>query len=215
MSQQREIIPLFPLDRVLFPNMVLPLHIYEERYKEMISVCMENRSVFGVLRHSPDNPTKIGTTARIQRILHTYADGRMDILVHGEDRFGLILPLEDREYLRGKVALFFDDTDFPATHNNVDEMIELYRHFLKRLGLEDTHRRQLEQIVDRSLEEQSISYIIGQTIGLNLTAQMDLLSETVPQVRVQTLLTQLRKMETIHHLASDLFEGGSFDPTMN
>ena len=60
-------IPLFPLDVVLFPGAPLPLHIFEERYKEMIALCLQEHSSFGVVRAQSDGLAIIGCTARITR----------------------------------------------------------------------------------------------------------------------------------------------------
>src|SRR6476660_3378912 len=80
-------IPLFPLDLVLFPGVPLPLHIFEQRYREMIAECMASSAPFGIVRAQRDGLTVIGCTARIVRVLHKYPDGRSDILTQGVDRF--------------------------------------------------------------------------------------------------------------------------------
>ena len=86
-------LPLFPLNVVLFPGMALPLHIFEERYKAMIGDCIDNEAVFGIVliregqeAGEPADPFKIGTTARIVRV-ERLAEGRMNILTRGEQRF--------------------------------------------------------------------------------------------------------------------------------
>ena len=60
-------LPLFPLDVVLFPEMLLPLHIFEERYKEMIAECLQGNSPFGVLYAHDDRVATIGCTAEISQ----------------------------------------------------------------------------------------------------------------------------------------------------
>jgi len=68
-------LPLFPLNTVLFPGATLPLHVFEERYKQMINQCLESRSPFGVLLirsgnevGTPTEPFEVGTTASIAHV---------------------------------------------------------------------------------------------------------------------------------------------------
>ena len=85
-------LPLFPLNVVLFPGMMLPLHIFEPRYQEMIDYCLEKKRPFGVVlieratgRRARRCPI-VGTTARIRRVKRQ-EDGRMDIQTVGVQRF--------------------------------------------------------------------------------------------------------------------------------
>ncbi|MGD9236544.1 MAG: LON peptidase substrate-binding domain-containing protein, partial [Desulfobacterales bacterium] len=69
------IIPIFPLGLVLLPQMSLPLHIFEDRYKQMINACMANDGVFGIVYFSGKQFETRGCTARIVDILKRYDDG--------------------------------------------------------------------------------------------------------------------------------------------
>src|SRR5437773_2087048 len=87
-------IPLFPLPNlVLFPNIVVPLHIFEERYKLMINTCIDKDEAFGLVllrsgseRESEDTIHRVGVTARIVQA-ERLDDGRMNILSEGDSRF--------------------------------------------------------------------------------------------------------------------------------
>ncbi len=72
-------IPLFPLNLVLFPGNSLPLHIFEDRYKQMIRRSMDDRTPFGIVLATDDGLARIGCTAEVVQLLKTYDDGRMDI----------------------------------------------------------------------------------------------------------------------------------------
>ena len=80
-----EYLPLFPLDVVLFPEMVLPLHIFEERYKEMIAECLQDNSPFGVLYAHDDRVATIGCTAEVSQVIKQYPDGRLDLVAVGSE----------------------------------------------------------------------------------------------------------------------------------
>lgn len=109
-----EWLPLFPLQVVLLPGSQLPLHIFEDRYKEMISDVRRERSEFGVVLASSEGIAGIGCTASIQQVLREYPDGRLDILTVGRRRFDIGGIDEQRSYLRCTAEFFDDDDDIPA-----------------------------------------------------------------------------------------------------
>ncbi len=102
------VIPLFPLGLVLFPQMPLPLHIFEERYKVMINECIEMKKEFGVVLFNGTQIQDIGCTALIIKVLKQYDDGKLDILCVGQRRFFIKKLLEKKSYLESEV-IFFDD----------------------------------------------------------------------------------------------------------
>jgi Lon protease-like protein len=106
-------LPLFPLNTVLFPGMPLPLHIFEDRYKQMINNCLEEKEPFGVvlIRNGKEalgplaQPHSIGCTARIVEV-QKLSDGRMNITSVGERRFRIISLNYDSPYLIGNVEYY-------------------------------------------------------------------------------------------------------------
>ena len=102
------LIPIFPLGVVLLPEAILPLHIFEERYKAMIAYCLEYDTVFGVVYFNGNRVSRHGCTARVEEILKHYDDGRMDIITQGQDRFVIRSVDESQPYLQAEVD-FFDD----------------------------------------------------------------------------------------------------------
>jgi Lon protease-like protein len=100
--------PLFPLGLVLLPQEEVPLHIFEERYKVMISDCLENDSEFGIIWLSDDGLRDIGCGARVERVIERFDDGRMNILVVGTDPFRLLRRIDDMAYPAGDVELLED-----------------------------------------------------------------------------------------------------------
>ncbi len=105
-------LPLFPLNLVLFPGMVLPLHIFEPRYRAMINYCIEEKRPFGVVlidenEHGRGDvaPYRVGTAARIERV-EKLEDGRMNITAVGMERFRVQELHYDHSYLTGTVAHF-------------------------------------------------------------------------------------------------------------
>jgi Lon protease-like protein len=103
---------LFPLNTVLFPRQVLPLHIFEDRYRLMVRQCLAEEKPFGVvlIRRGEEvgetaEPHLVGTSARIVESSHL-PDGTMNIVVVGMERFRIIRLIHDQPYLRGEVEAF-------------------------------------------------------------------------------------------------------------
>ena len=108
---QEGLLPLFPLEVVLFPGRELPLHIFEERYREMIGEARRDGTEFGIVLASEKGLVTTGCTAAIERVLREYPDGRLDILTRGKRRFEILLVNEERSFLRGAVEFFDDEED--------------------------------------------------------------------------------------------------------
>jgi uncharacterized protein len=106
-------LPLFPLNTVLFPGQVLPLHIFEQRYQQMIRRCLAEDLPFGVVlirkgqevADASAEPYTVGTVARIIESTHL-PDGTMNIVTVGTERFRIRRLMHDQPYLRGEVANF-------------------------------------------------------------------------------------------------------------
>ena len=112
---QEGLLPLFPLQVVLFPGTLLPLHIFEDRYKEMISEAIRDQSEFGVVLATGKGVADQGCSAVLDRVLKEYPDGRMDILAIGRRRFEILLINEERAFLRGSVDFFVDADSIPSS----------------------------------------------------------------------------------------------------
>ena len=108
MEAPRSDFPLFPLPIVLLPSEVVPLHIFEERYKAMVAHCLDERSEFGIVWLADDGLKEVGCTAQIAEVLERAPDGRMNILVRGTNPFRLLERQEDLAYPAGTVELLED-----------------------------------------------------------------------------------------------------------
>lgn len=109
MADHLEDLPLFPLNTVVFPYAQIQLHVFEDRYRELVRHCTQYDQSFGiVLIRSGDEvggsaePYMVGTAVRIVSV-HTFDDGKMDVRVQGERRFRVRKIDESRAYLVGQV----------------------------------------------------------------------------------------------------------------
>jgi ATP-dependent Lon protease len=115
-----QVLPLFPLSFVLLPAMPLPLHIFEDRYKEMMSVIIPAETEFGVVLVKDDGIVNVGCSALVDRVVTRYPDGRLDLLAIGQRRFRISSLDQTQSYLRAEVEYFNDEEadEIPAELRN-------------------------------------------------------------------------------------------------
>ncbi len=131
-------LPLFPLNTVLFPGMVLPLHIFEPRYRLMINQCIRHNQPFGVvLIHEGVEvggeavPHPIGTSAYVTHV-ERLPDGRMDIHAVGYQRFKIHELRHDQPYLVGMVEdIPIESDETPGTARMTEEIGAALRRYLE------------------------------------------------------------------------------------
>ena len=111
MAEVLERFPLFPLGIVCLPSEVVPLHIFEERYKTMIGECLDEGRPFGIIWLSDKGLRDVGCTAEVTQVLERMEDGRMNILVQGRQAFRLLRRIEDLPYPAGDVEILPDGGD--------------------------------------------------------------------------------------------------------
>jgi Lon protease-like protein len=150
------LIPLFPLQVVVFPRTALPLHIFEERYKEMVGDAIRDNSEFGVVLARDEGIVNAGCTVVVEKLLRVHPDGRMDILTRGRRRFEISSLNEEKSYLQAQVE-FFDDDDFAPTPPELrDQALTLF-HDLSELS--DTAEHSVPD-----LDDPQLSFQLAQTL---------------------------------------------------
>jgi Lon protease-like protein len=97
-------LPIFELPVVILPGELLPLHIFEERYKRMIGHCLDNAEPFGIVfRDEGGNAHRIGCMARVTEVVERFDDGRMNVVVAGQQPFKVLERFEAGEFPAGEV----------------------------------------------------------------------------------------------------------------
>jgi len=124
---------LFPLPLVLLPTERVPLHIFEERYRELIGECLDSGDEFGLVYADDDGVRDVGTRARVTEVLARLADGRMDILVEGGDRFQLLELTTGRSFHTADVSPVEDDED-PAGVESIARALGLFDRLRELTG---------------------------------------------------------------------------------
>ncbi|TMG03201.1 MAG: peptidase S16 [Chloroflexi bacterium] len=195
-------LPLFPLNTVLFPGAMLPLHIFEERYKLMIASCIEERRPFGVLLiregwevGATAEPFEVGTTAHIARV-DELEEGKMDLVCLGGKRFRTVRLVSEDPYLTGEVEfLSSTSTDDPKAKELSDDAGSLFAEYV-RLYLAISN--QWARSVEMPGEPDGLADFIGARLGVAPQVKQRLLEELSARTRlaieVQILGEAIREM---------------------
>jgi Lon protease-like protein len=151
-------LPLFPLHTVLCPGIALPLHIFEERYRELVRYCIETTSPFGVvlIREGQEAGggtlafSAIGTTAEIRRA-GRYPDGRYDLLVVGTGRFAIEdVTVGEQPYIVAEATLLDDEVADPEEARRLANLAT--RRFVRYLELLQPRDGESTDEIDISVE---------------------------------------------------------------
>jgi Lon protease-like protein len=172
--------PLFPLQLVVLPSEVVPLHIFEERYKTMIEECLANDSEFGVVWLADDGLHDIGCACRIDRILEKLEDGRINLLARGTKPFRVIERQRDLAYPAGVIEFIADVPERPE-QRLIDEAQGAYSELVRKA-------------TDRSPKPDELkvmdAYAMAATVDFGLDAKQGMLNLRSENARLQ-LVTRL------------------------
>ncbi|MBA2332538.1 MAG: LON peptidase substrate-binding domain-containing protein [Actinobacteria bacterium] len=126
---------LFPLGIVLLPTEQIPLHIFEDRYQELIGECLDEEREFGLIYADDDGLREIGTRAAVTDVLDRFDDGRLNVVVEGRERFRLLELTGGRTFQTGLVEPVEEPED-PAESADADRALELFRKLVELTGAE-------------------------------------------------------------------------------
>ena len=183
-------IPLFPLGVVLLPAMILPLHIFEERYKIMIGECLEQNREFGIVYSDQEEIRKKGCTAKIVEVLKRYDDGRMDILTRGVKRFLIEDIIDEKPYLQARVA-YFDD----AVEEKSEELAALVNDGIKLLQeLDILTGKTIDYDAVSELDPKIISFLLAYNDEFTPSEKQKFLAMTSTRQRLIESADALRKI---------------------
>ncbi len=182
-------LPLFPLNAVLFPGGTLPLHIFEERYKQMVQRCLEEKTPFGVLLirkgnevGEPAEPFAVGTTAHIARAERLH-EGRMNLICLGGQRFRMVSTLRQEPYLLGEVELLAslaeDDADTAELADTTAALFGEYYRLYLALSHQWTRTLRLPRDPD------DLADFIASRLAVSLWTKQRLLEELNTRARLE------------------------------
>lgn len=175
------LLPLFPLDLVLFPGIALPLHIFEPRYKEMVGECLSTKSPFGIVRAVAQGIAEIGCTAEITEVSKQYEDGRLDILTMGRQRFDVLHLDRERSFLRAEVLLVSDEPG-EASQQERQRAIQAHNEIHSLAG-------SAPELI--SPDQPTLSFHLAGSLPLDLDFKQKLLSTVSERERIRELTAYL------------------------
>jgi Lon protease-like protein len=186
------LLPLFPLELVLFPGQSLSLHIFEERYKEMIGECIEGQTEFGVIQAKENSIVNIGCTASVTEVARRYDDGRMDIETAGQRRFELLFLDQERSFLRAAVQ-FFDDEDAASTGDPVhrSQALDLHAEVLELLFTDAQERAKIQHV---DAQARALSFLMMGPLPVDNDFKQSLLAMRSEAERMERVTDCLEKL---------------------
>jgi Lon protease-like protein len=179
-SGMSQLLPLFPLDLVLLPTTPLPLHVFEPRYKEMITECLARNDVFGIVRAKEGSVAEVGCTAEIITVTKKYDDGRMDIVTQGRDRFEVMQINHERSFLQAEV-IYLRDVASPASSDEISQAAKLHSEIMTLVGAEPANLAEIE--------DPQLSFHLAGSLPLDLDFKQALLAMKSEAERLRAVIS--------------------------
>jgi len=199
-AEETERLALFPLGLVLLPRELVPLHIFEDRYRTMIGECLDEETEFGILWLSDEGLREVGCSARITRVLERFEDGRLNILVEGSTPFRLLRRIEDLAYPAGDVTRLVDDSD-DAEASQLERTRDRYADLV-------------QQVTDSRPDEEALAdldaYGMAATLDIEAGAKQSLLelrSERGRLEQLDALMAEALERLKLHARAAERASG--------
>jgi Lon protease-like protein len=178
--------PIFELPLVLLPGEQVPLHIFEERYKRMVSRSLDEGEPFGIVLRDDDGARSIGCTARIEDVIERFEDGRMNIVVSGGERFKVLDRFEAPGYPAGEIEVLSDDQPDAVDGDSAEAAREAFAELAERATGE---RPDPDELEDAS------AYAIAARIELPDDTKQTLLELRDEEERLEVLTNALRAVD--------------------
>lgn len=213
MSQPLEELPLFPLNAVIFPYAALQLHVFEERYREMIRTCLEFDRPFGVvlIRSGSEtgqaDPYMVGTVVRIMQVTN-HDDGTFDVQVQGERRFRIRELDESHSYLVGRVEPVIEREIEDSPRAN--QLLALARDEFENLMRKFFARQEFNVQVVFPPDPVALSFTIANLLHMDNLDKQRLLETTDTLDRVEELIPVLQ-MQSVEAAVPAYYKIGSQD----
>jgi ATP-dependent Lon protease len=192
--------PIFELPLALLPGEQLPLHIFEERYKRMIGRSVDEGEPFGIVLRDDDGARSVGCTARVEEVLERFDDGRMNVVVSGEEPFKVLDRFEAPEYPAGEVELIDEDDGTPIDEDSASAARDAFAELAERATGERPEPEELDG---------ASAYAIAARIELPADTKQKLLELRDEDERMELLANALSAVEAALERAEEAAERAS------
>ncbi len=189
-------IPIFPLGIVVFPGEQVNLHIFEPRYKQLITECYAENRPFGIPAVIGDKMSDFGTLVRVVDVKAVYEDGKMDIVTRGEEVFKmleLVKSIPDKLYSGAIVT--YPDNDFDSAIRQMVNIVASIYELHRLLKIEKKFAKP---------DEDLISYDVAHHAGLTLEQELEMLQlfredqrQEYLKRHLQSVIPIINEMETL------------------
>lgn len=204
-------LPLFPLFSVLFPGATLPLHIFEERYKEMINFCVERQSPFGVVLIKSGKevggvakPYSVGTEAKITQV-KKLEEGKMNVLAFGLSRFKIRKIIQETPYPVGEIQYWDDEiSEEKNLRENSGKLAQLIRQYLQLVTMLASQPLPKIHLPKDPIK---LSYLAAELLPVDLATKQELLEEALvwQRLKKEILLLKAEKQNLFQKNFKKLF----------
>lgn len=169
---------------MLLPQEYVPLHIFEERYKDLIEECLDTEGEFVIVYADDEGMRSLGTRARVVRVIERYPDGRLDIIVQGGGRVRIERRTEGRSFLTAEVSPVGDEIDSGVAHE-LERCLTSYRRLLAAAQVDE------EQV---ALEPGSAAFGLAGRVALDAEVKQQLLELTSEKERLMRLTATFEEL---------------------
>lgn len=176
-------IGLFPLNLVLVPGEQAPLHIFEPRYHELISECLDFGNDFGLLLEDDEGMREVGTRCKVVEVIDRFPDGRLNVVVEATERFQLLEVTDGRTFSTAEIETLPDESDTPL-EDEVEEVLAAYARVVAAAEAE---------LDDLDLDADSVAYQIAARIDFGTEVKQGLLELRSERERVIKLAPMLNQ----------------------
>jgi Lon protease-like protein len=171
---------LFPLELVLLPGERVPLHIFEDRYRELIGECLADEGEFGLILETEEGLREIGTSTAVVDVIDTFDDGRMNVLVEGRSRFRVVELTEGRSFQTAEVEPLEDDDDAETpTAEEGEQALTAFRRLVEIAEADD--------IEEPPAESPGLAFQLAARVDFGHDLKQELLELTSERTRLHRL----------------------------
>ena len=187
-------IPIFPLPLVAFPGEIVPLHIFEERYQEMITFCRTAKEHsqfhgFGLVQEHDNRVFETGCIMEINKIVREYGDGCLDILTVGVQRFTIEKIVNERSYYTASIR-FWEDRDEVVDSSIKAAVVQAYQSLLELMSQDADYASKLPP----HPVEDATAFQLGAALGLELRTKQRLLEMDSENKRLEVLKAHMERL---------------------
>ncbi len=177
-------IGLFPLELVLLPGERVPLHIFEDRYRELIGQCLADDVEFGLILENQDGLREVGTRTAVVELIDTFEDGRMNVLVEGRSRFRVVGLTAGRAFQTAEVEPLEDDAEPPSAEEE-ERAMSIFRRLVVVA--------EADEIEEPPADAPSLSFALAARVDFGHDLKQELLELRSERARLRRLTELLEQ----------------------